>query len=81
MMHNPEQFHHQVKKLENIYVNNIAVKDFSKHLEGVERSKRNVCFIGPTSVGKTSLSNCLFNLNREVGLGSTTKQATMIKET
>ena len=33
------------------------------------------CFIGPTSTGKSSLCNALFNLNLHIGLGSCTKEA------
>mgnify|MGYP003686547365 CR=1 FL=1 len=38
-------------------------------------------FIGPTSVGKSSLYNRVFGLHLEEGLGSTTKEASLVKET
>lgn len=38
-----------------------------------------VCFIGPTSVGKSTLYNNLFNLKLQTGLGSCTKTATLIQ--
>jgi hypothetical protein len=35
--------------------------------------------IGPTSTGKSTLGNALFQSNGKVGLGSTTKEAIVIK--
>jgi GTPase Era involved in 16S rRNA processing len=46
-----------------------------------KNGKYHVCFIGPTSCGKSTLLNNLFNLKLPIGLGSTTKEATLIKNT
>lgn len=59
----------------------MVTKKFSCPLTGLEKKKKHVCFIGPTSVGKSTLYNKLFNLNLEAGLGSTTKSASLVKET
>lgn len=37
------------------------------------KTGKHYCFIGKTSVGKSSLYNALFDLHLEVGLGSCTK--------
>ena len=38
-------------------------------------NRKHICFIGPTSTGKSTLINDLYHSKESVGLGSTTSQA------
>ena len=67
-------------KVHKLFVENVTKKKFNSKLTDRQKTKKNICFIAPTSVGKTSLGNQLFGLNNPTGLGSTTKEATVIKE-
>jgi predicted GTPase len=53
---------------------------FESPLTEEQRTKKNKCSIGPTSVGKSSLFNKIFGTNLTEGLGATTKEATVVKE-
>ena len=57
------------------------MRKFDCPLKGLELAKKHVCFIGPTSVGKSTLYNQVFDLSLETGLGSCTKEAMVIKTT
>ena len=43
-----------------------------------DKKGKHYCFIGKTSVGKSSLYNALFDLHLEVGLGSCTKEVNQV---
>lgn len=53
-----------------------------KLTETIDKSdgRRHVCFIGPTSAGKSTILNDLFDLTEKVGLGSTTDKANPVFE-
>ena len=57
------------------------MKQYRCNLKGLELKKQHVCFVGPTSVGKSTLYNKILGLQLETGLGSTTKDAKIVKET
>jgi len=54
--------------------------DFTSFI-GDKMGKSHQCFLGPISVGKSTLCNQLFGCNQEVGLGECTKMATKVYET
>lgn len=64
--------------MEDEYIKVVATRKFDSPLSEQQRKKNNICFIGPTSVGKSSLYNNLFNLKLEVGLGAVTHEATAV---
>lgn len=72
----PEEYHAIQEKYENQFVQSLRTLKFQEIIKPKEG--KHYCFIGPTSVGKSSLWNALFGLKLEVGLGSTTKEANEI---
>ena len=69
----PEEYHAIQEKYENQFVQSLRTLKFKEII--TPKVGKHYCFIGPTSVGKSSLWNALFELKLEIGLGSCTKEA------